>query len=240
MKALAMCALALLGAFAVPSARANDAPSLKLDLTRSQDLTVDAESVPLEQLLNTLGEHLNFTVDFSPLASRSVAVNGKFEGDLDELLSEILRGTNYVARRGPQGVTHLVVIATGNAPSSATPAASGNTPVAIDVKSPSLPAVAQGRSNAADASQGAPQKSAAPINNAGTDGPPGVVSKLLSVQAATMLPADTASPADSNTPASAPAAGTQSLGVMTRVAQANLQALVAGLNAACIGNTCAH
>jgi hypothetical protein len=237
MKAFAVCALALLAAFAVPYARADDTPTLKLDLAQSQDLTVDASGVQLEQLLKTLGEHLNFTVDFSPLANRSALVSGKFEGDLDDVLADILRGTNYVARRGLQGVTHLVVMTASNGSPAATPAASGkNAVAAVDVKSPPQPgpAAAQAHPPGADADRAA--QAGAPAQNTGGNGPPSVVSKLLSAQAGAMLPADPNAPAQ----ASAPATGTQSLGVMTRVAQTNVQALVSALNTACIGTGCAH
>jgi hypothetical protein len=233
-KPLAAFALALLIIAAAPSARAADTPTLKLDLAESQNLSVDASKVPLEQLLNALGEQLNFTVDFSPLASRTALVSGKFGGDLDELLSDILRGTNYVARRGPQGIVRLVIIATGNAQPTAAPAA-GNTAVAIDVKSPSSSAAAQSQSTAAAAAKSAPPVPAVPAQSAaGSDGPPGVVAKMLSAQASALMPVDP------NAPAAPPTPGAQSLGVMTRVAQANVQALVAGLNAACIGPSCGH
>jgi hypothetical protein len=73
------------------------------------------------------------------------------------------------------------------------------------------------------------------VTAAGSGGaPPSMVSKLLSVQAGPMLLPET------NAPAAAPTTGAQSLGVMARVAQSNVQALASALNAACIGSSCGH
>ena len=119
MKGIVACALSLLGFFAIPPAQASEKPSLQLDLGRSQDLTVDVHDVPIEQLLKDLGDRLNFTVVFSPHANPSAAVNGKFEGNLDEVLSEILRTSSYVAQHGPLGITHVIVMASASAPASA-------------------------------------------------------------------------------------------------------------------------
>lgn len=232
MRAFAACALAVLGMLVVSGARAADTPSLTLDLAQSQDLRVDASGVPLEQLLKTLGEQLNFTVDFSPLANRSAVISGKYEGNLDELLADMLRGTNYVARRGPQGIKHLVVMTAGGAPPGPAVPAKGQTAVAVDIKSPSQPGAATARASALSSAQIAQAPAVGP-QSPGAGGPPGVVSKLLSSQAAAMLPVDP------NAPASAPVVGNQSLGVMTHIAQGNIQALVSALNAACIGATCA-
>jgi hypothetical protein len=234
MKALAAYALAVLGMVAVSGARAADTPSLTLDLAQSQDLRVEASGVPLEQLLKTLGEQLNFTVDFSPLANRSATVSGTFEGNLDELLADMLRGTNYVARRGPQGVKHLVVMTASSASPGAPPPAQGKTAVAVDIKSASQPAADAVRTATPDAGRTAQAAPAGAPHPPGAGGPPGVVSKLLSTQAGAMLPIDP----NSQQPSALPA-NSQSLGVMTHVAQTNVQALVSALNAACIGPTCA-
>lgn len=234
MKAVAVCILALLGLVVAPMVRAADAPSLSLDLGRSQDLKIDARHVPLEQLLNELGQHLNFTVDFSPLADRAAIVSGKFEGNLDELLSEILSNANYVAERGPRGVSHLVVIAASKTTGAPATAAAAGQPVAVDVKSGPQPASATAQAAPPAGFGGQPLGAAAGNNPAGNPaGPPSVVSKLLQSQANAML-------ADPNAGSTVPAGGTQSLGVMTRVAQSNVQALVAALNAACIGSACPH
>jgi hypothetical protein len=235
MKAFAVCALLLLGCFTVAPAGASESPTLRLDLEHSQDLVVDAHGVPLEQLLKTLGENLNFSVDISPLASRSMAVSGKFEGNIDEILADILRGSNYVAQYGPQGISKLVVAApSGQQPPSTPAAAPTTTAVAVDVKSPTpAPVGAKAQSAPSSTAQSAPAPVAAAAAGGG-DTPPSVLSKLLSVQAGAMLPSDP------NAPAVAPTTGAQSLGVMTRVAQSNVQALVSALNAACIGSTCGH
>src|SRR5580658_3704221 len=135
MKAVAVFAIGLSGLLlAFASARASDPPSLQLDLAQASDLKVDASNVPLEQFLKTLGQQLNFTVDFSPLADRSAGVSGKFQGTLDEILSDVLRGTNYVERHGPDGVMRLVIIAT--AQPAVAGAAAPNAAVAVNVKSP--------------------------------------------------------------------------------------------------------
>jgi hypothetical protein len=234
MKASAVCALLLLGCFTIAPAGASESPTLRLDLEHSQDLVVDAHGVPLEQLLKTLGENLNFSVDISPLASRSTAVSGKFEGNLDEILSDILRGSNYVAQYGPQGLSKLVVVAPSGQPPSTPAAAPATTAVAVDVKSPTpAPVGAKAQSAPSATAQSAPAPVAAAAAGGG-DTPPSVLSKLLSVQAGAMLPPDP------NAPAAAPTTGAQSLGVMTRVAQSNVQALVSALNAACIGSGCGH
>jgi hypothetical protein len=234
MKALGVCALLLLGCLTVAPAGASESPTLRLDLEHSQDLVVDAHGVPLEQLLKALGENLNFSVDISPLASRASAVSGKFEGNIDEILSDILRGSNYVAQYGPQGLSKLVVAAPSGPPPSSTPAAApATTAVAVDIKSPTPASVgAKAQSAPPSTAQSAPAPVAAAAG--GGDTPPSVVSKLLSVQAGAMMPPDP------NAPAAAPTTGAQSLGVMTRVAQSNVQALVSALNAACIGSNCGH
>lgn len=142
MKAAAVCALLFLAFFAFPLAQASEKPSLQLDLDRSQDLAVDAQDVPVEQLLKKLGDSLNFTVDFRPLANPSAVVNGKFEGNLDEILSEILRSSSYVAQRSPLGaITHVVVMPAAGGEASGMPASAENTPVAVNVKSPQATAV---------------------------------------------------------------------------------------------------
>jgi hypothetical protein len=234
MKALAMCALVLLGCFAVAPAGARESPTLQLDLERSQDLVVDAHGVPLDQLLKTLGEHLNFSVDISPLANRSTAVSGKFEGNIDEILSDILRGSNYVAQYGPQGLSKLVVVAPSGAPPSTPAATPVTTAVAVDVKSPTpAPVGAKAQSAPSSTAQSAPAPGAAAAAGGGNT-PPSVVSKLLSVQAGPMLPPDP------NAPAVPTPTGAQSLGVMTRIAQSNVQALVSALSTACIGGSCGH
>jgi hypothetical protein len=114
---------------------------------------------PVEQLLKKLGDSLNFTVDFWPLANPSAVVNGKFEGSLDDILSEILRSSSYVAQRSPLGViTHVVVIPAAGGEASGTPASVGNTPVAVDVKSPQASPVT------ARADQAASQSSLGQLN----------------------------------------------------------------------------
>ena len=232
MKAFAVCAIALSGLLAVPAARASEPASLQLDLAKASDLKVDASNVPLEQFLKALGQQLNFTVDFSPLADRAAGVSGKFEGTLDEILSDVLRGTNYVERQGPDGVTRLTIIATAQpaAPGAVAP----NAAVAINVKSPAAPATTTPAGAAA--SSAATTQAVAPAANPGA--PPSVVSKLLSTQASAMVPVSANAP--DSTSAAAPTGGAQSLGVMTHVAQANVQALVAALNTACIGQNCPH
>jgi hypothetical protein len=234
MKAFAVCALLLLGCFTVAQAGASESPTLRLDLEHTQDLVVEAHGVPLEQLLKTLGENLNFSVDISPLANRSTAVSGKFEGNIDEVLSDILRGSNYVAQYGPQGLSKLVVAAPSGSPPPTPAAAPATTAVAVDVKSPTpAPVGAKAQPAPSSTARSAPGPVVAAAAGGG-DTPPSVVSKLLSVQAGAMLPADP------NAPAAATASGAQSLGVMTRVAQSNVQALVSALSAACIGSNCGH
>src|SRR5580704_13126174 len=181
MKASAVCALLLLGCFTIAPAGASESPTLRLDLEHSQDLVVDAHGVPREQLLKALGENLNFSVDISPLASRSTAVSGKFEGNIDEILSDILRGSNYVAQYGPQGLSKLVVAPSGQPPS--TPAAApATTAVAVDVKSPTpAPVGAKAQSGPSSTAQSAPT----PVAGGG-DTTPSVVTKLLSLQAGAM------------------------------------------------------
>jgi hypothetical protein len=98
-KGVVACAPSLLGFLATPPTQVSEKPSLQLDLGRSQDPTVDAHDVPIVQRLKDLGERLNFTVDFSPRANLSAAVNGKFEGNLDEILSEILLTSIYPVSR---------------------------------------------------------------------------------------------------------------------------------------------
>lgn len=224
MKAAMIWVLALLSLVAVPVSRAAEAPQLNLDLEQSQNLKVDARHVPLDQLLNALGQHLNFTVDFSPLADRGAFVSGRFEGNLDELLSEILSNANYVAQRGPRGVSHLVVIAASKTAAPSTTVAAASQPVAIDVKPPAQPGTATAQAGSSGAQ---------PLG-AFAGGPPSVVSKLLQSQANAMMSAD------SNAMLPMPTGGTQSLGVMTHVAQTNVQALVSALNATCVGTACPH
>jgi hypothetical protein len=232
MKAVAIFAIGLSGLLlAFASARASEPPSLQLDLGQASDLKVDASNVPLEQFLKTLGQQLNFTVDFSPLADRSAGVSGKFEGSLDEILFDVLRDTNYVERQGPEGVMRLVIIATAHP--AAAPGGPPNTALKINVKSPAAQAAAG--APAASAVPGAAQSALAPTQASNpNNGPPGVVSKLVSTQASTLLPTS------ANTSEGAPPGATQSLGVLTHVAQANVQALVSALNTACFGQSCAH
>jgi len=163
-KGVVVCALSFLGCFALFPAQANEKPSLQLDLGPSQDLTVDAHDVPIEQLLKDLGERLSFTVDFSPQANPSAVVNGKFEGSLDEILSEILRSSSYVVQHGPLGITHVVVMASASGMASGAPASAANTPTAVNVRS-AEPAPPAGRA-ASPAAQTA-QPSGVPLANAG-------------------------------------------------------------------------
>jgi hypothetical protein len=229
MKNVAVCALALLGFLSASAAQAADPPKLSLDLEQSQDLKLEARQVSLEQVLSELGHQLNFTIDFSPLADRATLVSGKFEGTLEELLSQILSNANYIAKRGPDGLSRVVVMATTSKPAASPTTGAENQPAAVEVKSPAQ--------NGAATAQASPRPPAAASTlgaaaNAGAGGPPSVVSKLLSSQASAMLPPD---------PNAAPAAaGAQSLGVLTHVAQGNVQALVSALNAACIGSGCSH
>jgi type II secretory pathway component GspD/PulD (secretin) len=166
-KGVVVCALSFLGFLAIPPAQASEKPNLQLDLGRSQDLTVDAHDVPIEQLLKDLGERLNFTVDFSPQANVSAVVNGKFEGSLDEILSEILRSSSYVAQHGSLGITHVVVMASGSGMASGAPASAGNTPMAVDVKSPEPGPVAAPAGQAAPPAAEAAQPWGVPLANDG-------------------------------------------------------------------------
>ena len=161
-KGVVVCALSFLGFLAITPAQASEKPNLQLDLGRSQDLTVDAHDVPIEQLLKDLGERLSFTVDFSPQANVSAVVNGKFEGSLDEILSEILRSSSYVAQHGPLGITHVVVMASASAPASA-----GGAPMAVDVKSPEPVPVTAPPGQAAPLAAEAAQPWGVPLANDG-------------------------------------------------------------------------
>lgn len=109
MPKLAVAATALLLALAAPAAAAVPVTVATLDGER---LSVEAEGATLAAVMEVLSKRLGFIADLGPEAV-DLPVTARMEGEPQELLSRLLRGTNHVLVRDGDRVARVIVFGPG-------------------------------------------------------------------------------------------------------------------------------
>ena len=90
-----------------PLAQAADA--FHVDYSRLPTVIVDATNAPVEQVLKDLADRLDFEIAYAGSVDKSSTVNGRFQGEVADILPRILRGMDYVVVYDGAEIRRVVV-----------------------------------------------------------------------------------------------------------------------------------
>ncbi len=161
--------------FTSAALQAAEDKDLKIEVDGGSRLTIRANEVTPERLLDSLSQAIGVSVTWTGTPSQAPLISGEFQGNLTELLPRILRKRRYIAIMGPQGPTRLIVASEGRPGTILNPDA-----VLVDNASPTAHRMAlEFDHKAPDLDGNAIEKSSPLVKH---HAPPGSVAEMLEIQ----------------------------------------------------------